>query len=311
MMEWAVKQGLLEDDNLRQQAARGHYGFLISRCYPNAEYELLQAIANYFIWFFLCDDLFIDRVESVTSETLRNLTSVIDVLDFDSARPEPVYGELAWLDICRRFRRLLDAEHFERFAQGMRLWASSAGLQILHHLRAESIGMREYRTIRRHTGGMDPCTSLQDVANHGPIDASEFHDYDIQKLRHYANNVVCWSNDVHSLIVEAYQPGQFRNMVTIRAAEGFTLQESMDYVAACVEAEIARFVELSNAILPHANTRVAGMIAGLQDSMRGYQDWVEQDTLRYAPEFIMNDADDRGRIVLPSRTREIVGESKS
>lgn len=52
----------------------------------------------------------------MTPNTLSNLTAMIDVDDFNCARPEPVYSELALLDICQSLRQLLSVEHFERFA---------------------------------------------------------------------------------------------------------------------------------------------------------------------------------------------------
>lgn len=134
MIKWADDQGLLLNDAYRNRVVRTRYAWHAARCYPNAEGDLLQAIADYFVWFFLADDLFVDRVDIVTTESLHNLTAMIDVLDFGSAGSQPVYGELAWLDVCQRLRRLLSNEVFSRFAQGMRLWATTAGLQILNHL---------------------------------------------------------------------------------------------------------------------------------------------------------------------------------
>jgi len=294
MLAWADKFDLFVDDAYRERVARTRYAWLASRCYPNAGSEMLQATADYFLWFFLVDDLFVDRVEIVTPDTLPNLTAMIDVLDFNCAGPQPVYGELGWLDVSRRLRGLLSAEHFQRFAQGMRLWASTAGLQILNHIRSESVGMRQYETIRRHTSGMNPCLALSDAANAGSVDPEELYRPDVQTLSRLSNNIVCWSNDIQSLGVEARQPGQFRNMVLIHAEEGHMLQEGVDYTAARVDAEIAQFVQLSNVTMVLAGPELRGLIDGFKYWIRGYLDWVGQDTLRYAAAFAAKDADDRG-----------------
>ncbi|KAM4060768.1 terpene synthase metal-binding domain-containing protein [Hirsutella rhossiliensis] len=294
MIEWADIYGLLVNKAHNERVKRTRYAWLAARCYPNAHRELLQAIADYFVWFFLADDLFVDRVETVTLDTLLCLTAMIDVLDFDCAGPQPVYGELAWLDVCRRLRGLLSAEAFERFAQGMRLWATTAGLQILNHLRSESVGIRQYETIRRHTSGMNPCLALADAANGGSADAEEFYRPDVQTLYRHANNIVCWSNDIQSLVIEARQPGQFRNMVVIYAAEGRTLQEAIECTAKRVNEEISKFTQLSSAVLPHASAQLCGLVQGFKYWIRGYQDWVQKDTLRYAATFAVADADDRG-----------------
>ncbi|KID63054.1 (+)-corvol ether B synthase/(+)-corvol ether A synthase (2E,6E)-farnesyl diphosphate cyclizing [Metarhizium brunneum] len=293
MIEWADHYDLLVNDEHRSRVIRARYGWLAARCYPNAAKELLQVIADYFVWFFLADDLFVDRVETVSGDTLRNLTAMIDVLDFNSAGLEPVWGELAWLDVCRRLRSLLQAEPFERFAQGMRLWATTAGLQILNHIRPKSVGIREYQTIRRHTSGMNPCTALSDAANNGSVKPYEFYQPDVQALVRRANNIVCWANDIQSLGVEIRQPGQFRNMVVIYAEQGGSLQNSVETTAARVDAEISSFLELADAVTARANVTLRGLVDGLKYWIRGYLDWVEHDTLRYVDKFAAVDADDR------------------
>lgn len=294
MLDWAEKNDLIINGKYRERVVRTRYAWLAARCYPNASLELLQAIADYVIWFFLADDFFVDRVETVSTTTLPNLTAMIDVLDFDAVSPEPIYGELAWLDVCRRLRRLLGHAPFERFATGMRLWATTAGLQIINHLQEEPCGMRQYEAIRRHTSGMNPCTALSDGANVGSVTSEEFCRPEVQTLCRIANNVVCWSNDIQSLGVEARQPGQFWNMVIIYSSKGHSLQESVDWTAARVRNEIAEFVKISDEIMPQAGEQLQGFIEGLRFWMRGYQDWVERDTERYAAVYAAEDADDRG-----------------
>lgn len=298
MIDWAEKYGLFPDTpGYLERVKRTRYAWLASRCYPNADKELLQVIANYFVWYFLVDDLFIDRVEVVTGDTIRNLTAAIDVLDFGQASPEPVYGELAWLDICDNLRRLLPRASFDRFAQGMRLWATTAALQMHNHMQTKPVGVRQYETIRRHTSGMNPCIALVDCANRGPVTSEEYHRPDVQALCRHTNNVVCWSNDVQSLVVEIRQPGQFWSMVGSHAASGHTLQESVDYTIERVRAEVSEFQRLSDEILPSANNPLRGLVEGCAHWMRGYMDWVMKDTKRYAVETAASDADDRRVLV--------------
>jgi hypothetical protein len=298
MIRWGLAHHLIPDEDYQARVARTRYGFLAAHCYPRADRVLVQAAADYFLWFFLADDLFVDRVDSATPDTIGNLTAMIDVLDFDRQGAPAAYGESAWLDVCRRLREYLSAEHFERFATGMRLWASTAGLQILNHLQPNPIGIGRYETIRRHTSGMNPCLALSDAANTGPVTPAEYHHPAVQRLRMHANNVVCWSNDIQSLAVEARQPGQFRNMVTLYAAQGHTLQEGIDITARRVRSEIHAFARLSEAVEKQASPQLSGCITGLKDWMRGYQDWVEHDTGRYATAHAEHDSDDRG-ITLP------------
>jgi Terpene synthase family 2, C-terminal metal binding len=233
---------------------------------------------------------------------------MIDVLDLDRQGTPPVYGESAWLDLCQRLRRYLSAEHFQRFATGMRLWASTAALQILNHLQPHPIGLSSYETIRRHTSGMNPCLALSDAASTGPITPDEYHHPAIQQLRMHANNVVCWSNDIQSLVVEARQPGQFRNMVTIYTSQGHTLQEAINITAQRVRSEITAFAQLSETVEKRASHQLSGCITGLKDWMRGYQDWFDHDTGRYATAHAEHDSDDRSVVPPSHHTRGRTGQ---
>lgn len=301
MLEWGADHCLFPDEDYRERVERTRYGFLAARCYPRASRRLLQAAADYFLWFFLADDLFVDRVETASATTIANLTAMIDVLDYGRLGACPVYGEAAWLDVCRRLRACLSAEHFERFAVGMRMWASTAGLQIINHLQQQPVTVSQYETIRRHTSGMNPCLALSDAANAGPVAPDEYHDRDVCGLRMHANNVVCWSNDIQSLPVESMQPGQFRNIVTVYAAQGYPLQEAVDMTARRVRSEIAAFARLAEEVDRRASVRLRGYLTGMKDWMRGYQDWFDFDTERYSVARATRDADDRGHMALLSR----------
>jgi hypothetical protein len=302
MIEWGKEHDLFPDLDYQERAARARYGFLAARCYPRANRALLQATADYFLWFFLADDLLVDRVETASASTIANLTAMIDVLDYGRHRDRPVYGESAWLDVCQRLRARLSTEHFERFATGMRMWASTAGLQIINHLQQHPIEMSHYETIRRHTSGMNPCLALSDAANAGPVSPSEYHRPAVHELRMHANNVVCWSNDIQSLVVEARQPGQFRNMVTIYASQGHTLQEAVDITACRVRAEVDSFSSLGAQVEERASDHLCGYLTGMRDWMRGYQDWFDNDTERYAARRAEHEADDRDHRMPPTHS---------
>jgi hypothetical protein len=181
----------------------------------------------------------------------------------------------------------------------MRLWASTAGLQILNHLNETPASLDTYMTIRRHTSGMNPCLDLADSANAGPLPATDYYRDDVQQLRLHANNIVCWANDVQSLRIEMMQPGQFWNMVAVDAAQCGSLQEGVDRTAARVREQIAEFMALARSVEHDANPRLKGFVIGMKDWVRGYFDWVTHDTLRYAEAYAEQDADDR-RLLPPS-----------
>ena len=289
-IQWSKSHDLFPSEQIQSRAERTKYAWLAGRCYPNADREYLQLTADYFSWYFLADDLFVDRVELVTANTVPNLTARVDVLDFNEAGPEPVFGESAWVDFCRRLRRRVSAEHFERFANGMRLWDSVSALQILFHQHPASL--REWDTIRRYASGMFPCLDLGDGVNADAMTAEEFHDPDVQILRLHANNYVCYTNDIDGLAVEIRQPGQSLNGALIYALECGSLQQAVDYFARRVDREVDGFIRRAEMVEARSSERVRGYVEGLRSWMRGYREWAEVDSTRYSFAHAALDADD-------------------
>ena len=281
-IDWADSHELLVSDGLRARVAKARYGWLAARCYPRAKHPLMQAISNFMTWLFLVDDMFVDQSEIASESPVPRLTAMLDVLDCDRISDEPVYGEVAFMDVCRRFRELLPAEHFARFANGMRLWATAAGWQSLNPSGSHPIGMRAYQAIRRHFSGANPCLDLIDSANAGPLPAAEYYLPAVQQLRLHINNMVCWSNDIQSLAVEMAQSGQCWNMVAIYAAQGHSLQEGIEHTARKVRSEITEFRKLEDTLGIPRSPELRGYVIGMKDWVRGYLDWVEHDTKRYA-----------------------------
>jgi hypothetical protein len=82
-------------------------------------------------------------------------------------------------------------------------------------------------------------------------------------------------------------------MVTVYASQGRTLQEGVDITAQRVRAEISAFARAAEAAEEHAGAALRGYITGMKDWTRGYQDWFDHDTERYAVRHAGRDADDR------------------
>ncbi|MGL6245381.1 terpene synthase family protein [Pseudomonas sp.] len=278
---WLRKHELTADEHGAAKVARARFGWLAARCYPHAEPTLLQTIADFLAWFFLFDDL-VDRVSPYSPTTITHLTALIDVLDLDQPSPAPTAQEVAWRDICQRLKQRLSGEQFQRFAQCMRMWTSTCGLLLLNQIHRQPVDTHQHEILRRHTSGVDICMVLADIASHCPLSPEEYYRADLQQLRLHANNIASWSNDIHSLVRELHEPGPHGNLVTSHAALGHTLQISVDFVAQRVRDEISLFSRQSRSVSRHAAPGICHAITAMQDWLCGYQDWIENDTQRYA-----------------------------
>lgn len=299
MLAWASRYGLILTAKHRDRVERAKYASFAGRSFPHAGPELLQAITDFTAWLFIIDDHAVDRVDPLNETTLSQLTAVLDVLDLDAASPEPVFGERALLDLCRRLRRLLSPEHFARFAHGIRMWAGSAGLQIVAQLLGKPLALRSYRAFRRHTGGVNPSMALIDAANAGPLTPEEYNRPAVERLRLHVNNISSWANDLHSLHTEAREPDQSRNMAMIYAGQGHSLQEGIDYTARQIHAEISAFQQEAAVLERDASHELRGFISGLREWLSGYQDWGDQITHRYLAEYAEQDASDQELLRVP------------
>lgn len=291
VIEWIERHQLTRNGELRARTIRARYGWLAARCYPNAPLQLLQTIADYIAWLFLVDDLFFDRVQTLSPHTVGNISAIIDVLDLNTSRPKPVYGERALLDICQRFRQQLDVERFQHFAHGTRMMYGAAALQILAHLNNNPTTLHQYECIRRHGSGLIPCLALVDSAAGLPLAGEIRFSPEVEQLKNSTNTIVSLSNDIFSLAIELKQPGQYENMVTLQAGHPPALQHGIDLTANKVRLEIERFTELSEQLLACAQPALKHYIEGLRYWLSGHQRWVEDDTARYSAEFSDSDAD--------------------
>lgn len=291
VLEWVEHQQLIPDNASRERTSRGRYGWLAARCFPTAPLQLLETIADYIAWLFLVDDLFFDRVQTLSPHTVAHITAVIDVLDLHTTQPQPVFGERALLDICQRLQQHMDAERFQHFAHGTRMIYASAALQILAHLNDEPITLRQYECIRRHGSGMIPSLSLLDSCTPTHLEGRVRFSREVQQLKDSTNTIVSLSNDIYSLKMELKQPGQYENMVTLQAGTLQTLQQGIDSTANTIRAEIEHFTQRTEQLLVGAGPALSNYIHGLRYWLSGHQQWIESDTARYAAEFADSDAD--------------------
>ncbi|RUL70208.1 terpene synthase family protein [Dyella choica] len=274
MQQWLVQHGLIPNEHYRARIAQAKFGWLAARCHPYASLERLQTIAYFYAWYFLVDDWFVGRTEKVSAYTISNLEAVIDVLDIGRIGNEPVYGETAWVDLCRQLRLSMSDAQFERFAHAMHLWVGMAGLRMLEHSHARTAPAHRHEAILRHAGGLYPCLYLIDFANGLPLAQEEHDQVDVQQLRRHTNRVVCWSSDVQHLGLDVHQSAPHRNTVALYASQGYSLQRSLDRVGERIRTEIDAFMVAASAVREDAGPALSSYIRGLKHWMSGYRDWL-------------------------------------
>lgn len=274
MHQWLMQHSLIPNEHYRSRLARAKFGWLAARCHPYASRERLQTIANFYAWYFLVDDWFVGHTEKVSAYTISNLTAVIEVLDAGRTGAEPVYGETAWMDLCRDLKSSMSGAQFERFAHAMRLWVGMAGLRMLEHTHAQAPPAQRHEAMLRHAGGLYPCLCLIDFANGQALPQEEHDRPGVQQLRRHTNRIVCWSSDVQHLGMDIRQSAAHRNTVALYTSQGYSLQHSVDRVSDRIRKELEVFLRTARAIKENTSPAVSHYIGGLQHWMSGYRDWL-------------------------------------
>lgn len=285
LVDWTTQHALFRNDAERDRYAGYRFAWLAGRCFPRADRAFAQWTADFLLWFFLFDDVTADRVESAEQATVmvRRLSAMLDVVDLDDLDEQPVHGEVAWLDLCRRLRALLPAdENYERWATAMRLWFLSLAMQVFDQICTDRVDPRSYVSYRRYSAGLRPPIAIVDVANVGPITAEEFYAPEARLLDQYTTNVIAWSNDVLSASAEVHEPSTRSLVTVIKDVEpSRSWQEAVNLAVDRTHLEIAKFTELAERVRRTASPNLSGWIDGCQDWMSGTVNWSLFDSDRY------------------------------
>ncbi|MFI9406910.1 terpene synthase family protein [Nocardia sp. NPDC052316] len=285
LFEWSARHELFRNELERDRYESHRFAWLAARYCPRADRVFAQWSADFLQWFFMLDDVTDGLAEGPQHATavVGKLTAMLDVVDFDEMGTQPVRGETAWWDLCRRLKAWVPAtENYQRWANSMRLWLLSVGLQLFDQVCADRSNPSSYVSYRRYTAGLSPFIALADVANAGPITAEEFYSPEVRRLEQLAVNVIAWSNDVLSAGVEVQQPSA-RSLVTVlkEAELDRSWQEAIDLAADQTYAEIAAFAQLAETVRHVASPNLAGWIDGCQDWIAATVNWSVLDSARY------------------------------
>jgi hypothetical protein len=278
---WAIRSRLVSGEQQWSSLRNAKFGYFSARCYPQVDREVAQINADFFTWFFLFDDTYVDRAETGSPLVLPAITAALNVLDGRPPGDTRIVEAVAFADVCRRLRARATHDQFQRFAQAMRLYLNGLAFLVLLNRRHRAPDMAEYEAMRHYTGGVECVQALIDVGRPIALRAEEYDHPDVRRLAKCMGNAVTWLNDLHGLDVEANQPGVTWSMPLVYAAQGHSVQEGIDYTARRIAGQVAEFEAIARGLEPTAGRALRDFIGGLRLGMSGYEEWVRTDTRRY------------------------------
>ncbi|MEU9992905.1 terpene synthase [Streptomyces sp. NPDC048045] len=130
----------------------------------------------------------------------------------------------------------------------------------------------EYGTMRPYNGAL-PCLAVIDIVGGFELPAYEYELGAVRQLTITASALIMLVNDLYSAAKEsATQVGSY-SYVNVLLSEGFTLEQSLNKVAATHNEIMEEYLALAASASTGASPELKRWICGLQDWIRGNLDW--------------------------------------
>jgi hypothetical protein len=300
--QWAHRLGLIRSEStLRKFDALG-YGRLMSYAAPDARDEDLRLLVDWNTLFFVFDDLQDDALlagKRVEYERLRR--QVLETIDQRGRRPSwhPVVAAVS--DLCDRTFPGRSKEWARRFALNLEIWLTAHARESAFRAAAVVPAFAEYAPLRRDASTVLPNCDLIALAAGAELPDALYFRRAYQEIVAATADIMCWTNDVHSLAAEL-AAGDPINLVVVLAREhGLGWAEAVERVCDLIAERVAERGDAERRLA--ADLAELGLPDDLENAVRrgvanqgswaaGMELWDRTDTIRHAaPKF----ADDHGR----------------
>ncbi|KZT22486.1 terpenoid synthase [Neolentinus lepideus HHB14362 ss-1] len=253
---WVIDQQLFTDKK-RLAFVLGNSELLASRAYPHASYERLRTCLDFINLLFVVDE--VSDAQSGKDALKTGWTVINAMKDPSNAESSKV------AKTTREFRERLVADARPNFLRRfMKSWEDYANAFVKD---AEL----SYTHLRRENSGVCPCFHLLECAADTDIPVEVFEDAVFQDIFLCALDMISWSNDLYSYIVEQSKCQDGNNVITVLVQEkNLSLQEACDYVGEFFQKLYSRF-QSGRQSLPSWGTAIDSAVAMFVD---GLEIWV-------------------------------------
>lgn len=275
--QWAQEFGLLRSRRECERFARGEYGILMARAYPTAREEDLQLIADWNSWTFLLDDQFDEHSVGFDPHALEQLSDrILAILGGAAPSPSAPATFHALHDIACRLRARRDDMWMERFGACVRASLAAGQWEAGNRAAGRMPREREYRHMRLFTSGVFCYLTLIELAAQIALPDAIVHHPAVQYLAQTTNRVICWSNDLFSLLKEVARRDVHNLVIILQHERQLSLDSAVQEVTVDHDAEVEAF-QHGRAQLPSFGAAhddaVQRYVDGMQAWMRANMDW--------------------------------------
>ncbi|MFI9202897.1 hypothetical protein [Streptomyces sp. NPDC053048] len=287
VVQWADRYGLVDNPVARRRLTETHLGELIARCYPCLEADRLETLAGWFTWAFVIDDLYDRQVSPEVFGPSATTMWMLGALSFPSGHraPEPQHPPLAaelaavWQDLAARQSLAWQIRFIAHTGTFLDAFVSEARNRA--HRRIPPL--REYRQLRRVSGGIIPALDLLEYAAGLELAPLLHESQQLRTMLNKAADVVVWVNDVLSLPKEL-AVGEVTNGVLVVSREfGCDMAEAVDRVYEKVAEDVHTYLRAERDLMAMAeawgglserdHAALTALNDGMKAWMRGNLEW--------------------------------------
>ncbi|MEC3917868.1 terpene synthase family protein [Nocardia sp. CDC160] len=290
---WAMRFGLLADeDAARRFDSLGYARFSAYWC-PTASFADMLLVAEWITVFFIFDDL----------QNLAITTGRLD--DYDRLRHAalrvvhergvtgPVPPVIAALsNLCTRTFPRNSEVWQRRFALNLELWLIGHARENAFRQALRSPSPEEYPRLRRDACTVLPTVDLAEIIEHTELPDALYYGPAYQEIIATTADIMCWTNDLHSLAIETDAEDTINMVTTLRDHRGMDLPRSVVEIRRLIDTRVTDCQRAAQSITaemdalrlpPRIRNGVRRCIRDCQSAMAGMELWDRTDTVRFTP----------------------------
>lgn len=285
--EWVIKFGLCND---MKNYYSDNYSYFTGRLYPNAPYDRLCIVNDFFTLLFFIDDKLDSPLaktaiekEITVKEFVKRIMAVIkQEKALEQKENNPIFAALE--DVWRRLADRSDNVWLASFVKEIEYILEAALWEYKNSAGKEMPTIEEYLEKRRYAGAANIAISMIDFLEEKHLPAFLKEHTIVQGLEKTACNIICISNDLFSLSKEDLF-GDVHNLPSIIINERkITSEQAVLLTAEIHDATVHQFINLTQN-LPSFDIETDEILLNyiniLKTQIAGNVAWSELDTKRY------------------------------
>lgn len=269
--------GLITDDPTERGAKRFQAVVVLDPyVYPYAALDRLLVAGAFSQWLFFLDDQYDDH-----PELGRNPVAVrqimerhLETLSTGRVPPDPTAFARFTVYLRRRLEALSPPGWMERFLRNVHAYLFDGSLRTVEHWAADRVpSTDDYLSLRMHDSAVFPAIDMIEVAAGIRLPPQVLEHPSIVEMRRLTVRHTAYVNDLFSYQKEVLWSGTPCNLVRVLMHnESICFEEAVSEIAAMVDRDVQRFVELERGLPgfpPAIADEVDAYLGGMKDWMRG------------------------------------------